>query len=76
MEWLIYALVSLVAAALTGSAVYALYWSSRNGQLRDFQRGAISIFDEEEPVGQMTDRFPPKRTKPRAAAPEAAEGKP
>jgi cbb3-type cytochrome oxidase maturation protein len=61
MEWIFYTLAFLVAAALTGSAVYALYWSSRNGQLRDFERGAASIFDEKEPVGRMTDHFPPQR---------------
>jgi cbb3-type cytochrome oxidase maturation protein len=63
MEWVFYTLAFLIAAALTGTAVYALYWSSRHGQLRDFERGAESIFDNEEPVGQMTDRFPPKRRK-------------
>jgi len=59
MEWIFYTLAFLIAAALTGTAVYALYWSSRHGQLRDFDRGAVSIFDEQEPVGVMTDRFPP-----------------
>jgi nitrogen fixation-related uncharacterized protein len=63
MDWIFYTLVSLIAAALTGTAVYALYWSSRHVQLRDFERGAVSIFDEKEPVGQMTDRFPEKRNK-------------
>lgn len=63
MEWIFYTLAFLIAAAITGTAVYALYWSSRHGQLRDFERGAVSIFDDEEPVGQMTDRFPEKRRK-------------
>ena len=45
------------------TAVYALWWSSKNGQLRDFERGATSIFDAQEPVGEMTDHFPPKRRK-------------
>ena len=58
MDLVFYTLAFLIAAALTGTAVYALYWSSRHGQLRDFERGAVSIFDEEEPVGRMTDRFP------------------
>ena len=53
MEWIFYTLAFLIAAALTGTAVYALYWSSRHGQLKDFERGAVSIFDEDEPVGQM-----------------------
>ena len=63
MDWIFYTLLALVAAALTGSAVYALYWSSRHGQLKDFERGAVSIFDKEEPVGQMTDHFPAGRRK-------------
>jgi hypothetical protein len=45
---------------LTGSALLALRWAARTGQLRHFQKTALSIFDEEEPVGQMTDAFPGK----------------
>jgi|NGEPerStandDraft_6_1074524.scaffolds.fasta_scaffold207933_2 cbb3-type cytochrome oxidase maturation protein len=71
MEWIFYTLAFLIAAAITGTAVYALYWSSKHGQLRDFERGAVSIFDDEEPVGQMTDRFPPKTKKPPAPVKEA-----
>lgn len=41
------------------SAVCALAWAISSGQFRDFQRGADSIFDEEEPVGRSTDGFPP-----------------
>lgn len=74
MQWVLYALLFLVASALTASAVYALYWSSKHGQLRDFERGAVSIFDDEEPLGQMTDRFPPDRAKPQTDAP--VDGKP
>ncbi len=61
MEWVFYTIAFLIATALSASAVYALYWSSRHGQLRDFERGARSIFDDAEPVGQPTDCFPPKR---------------
>ena len=42
------------------SAVAALYWASKNGQLRDFDKGARVIFDDEEPEGRITDRFPGK----------------
>ena len=68
MEWIFYTLAFLIAAALTGTAVYALYWASRHGQLKDFERGAVSIFDEGEPVGQMTDRFPVKTKNARKPA--------
>jgi nitrogen fixation-related uncharacterized protein len=61
MAWVFYTLAFLLAAGLSGMAVYALYWSSKHGQLRDFDRGAASIFDEQEPVGQMTDQFPARR---------------
>jgi len=61
MEWIFYIVAFLAAAALTGTAVYALYWSSKNGQLRNFEQGAKSIFDDEEPIGRMTDQFPEKR---------------
>jgi cbb3-type cytochrome oxidase maturation protein len=64
MEWLFYTLAFLLAVAISGTAVYALFWSSKHGQLRDFERGARSIFDEQEPVGQMTDHFPAKPRKP------------
>ncbi len=63
MEWIFYTVAFLIAAALSGTAVYALFWSSKHGQLLDFDRGAVSIFDDQEPVGQMTDHFPEKRKK-------------
>jgi nitrogen fixation-related uncharacterized protein len=40
------------------SAVGALVWALHTGQLRDFDEGATSIFDDEEPIGEMTDAFP------------------
>ena len=64
MEWFFYTVAFLIALAISGTAVYALYWSSKHGQLRDFERGATSIFDQEEPVGEMTDHFPARRRKP------------
>jgi cbb3-type cytochrome oxidase maturation protein len=75
MEWFFYTLAFLIAVAITGTAVFALHWSSRHGQLRDFERGATSIFDDEEPVGQMTDRFPQAgRRKPGTGKPETGSG--
>lgn len=55
----VFYVVAFGLLALFGaSAVYGLVWAVRTGQLREFGRGATSIFDEEEPVGRMTDRFP------------------
>jgi len=44
-----------------GAAVLALGWAFRNGQFDNFQRGALSIFDADEPVGEPTDFFPDYR---------------
>ena len=43
---------------LTGSALLALRWALRTGQLRNSEKAALLVFDEEEPVGEMTDYFP------------------
>ncbi|GIW60969.1 MAG: cbb3-type cytochrome oxidase assembly protein CcoS [Thermogemmata sp.] len=43
------------------AAVLALSWAFRNGQFDNFQRGALSIFDADEPVGEPTDFFPDHR---------------
>jgi nitrogen fixation-related uncharacterized protein len=57
---LYYLLVWGFAAVCGVVAVYGLVWAIRTGQMRSFGRGATSIFDEEEPIGKMTDRFPEK----------------
>jgi cbb3-type cytochrome oxidase maturation protein len=41
-----------------GVVLYSLYWAARTGQFTNLQRGAESIFDADEPVGQTTDGFP------------------
>ena len=53
-----YLLVFGVLICFFGSVIYALHWSIRNGQFSDYQKGANSIFDDEEPVGEVTDFFP------------------
>ena len=40
------------------SVILALSWAIRSGQFQNLQRGAISIFDADEPLGMMTDAFP------------------
>ena len=42
-------------------AAYALHWAQRNKQLENLEDGARSIFDEDEPEGEVTDGFPPPR---------------
>lgn len=55
----------LVIAAVIGSVVMfgaaaalALGWAFRAGQFENFHRGARSIFDPDEPIGERTDSFP------------------
>jgi nitrogen fixation-related uncharacterized protein len=60
----IYVLIfgSVLAFGLT--AVYGLAWAVKTGQMRDFAAGGRSIFDEDEPIGSMTDAFPGKGIEP------------
>jgi cbb3-type cytochrome oxidase maturation protein len=53
---LIYIFTFASVLGLTG--VGALFWALRSGQMDNFPAGARSIFDAEEPIGQITDRFP------------------
>ncbi len=55
---LVYLMVFGSVAVFGLTAVYGLVWAVRHGQLGDFAAGATSIFDDEEPVGEMTDAFP------------------
>jgi cbb3-type cytochrome oxidase maturation protein len=36
-------------------AIGAFFWAVRNKQFKDLNAGAYVIFDEEEPIGKMTD---------------------
>lgn len=56
-----YTFIVVIAAAVMASAVYALYWAVKSGQFREIEKGATSIFDDEEPIGTRTDSFPSKK---------------
>lgn len=56
-----YVLVFGVVSLFVGSVFWGLWWALKGGQFSDFQRGATSIFDEEEPLGHMTDAFPDRK---------------
>ena len=43
------------------SAVCALLWAIRGGQMSNLRSAAASIFDEKEPIGVQTDFFPGAR---------------
>ncbi len=47
----------LILVALIGGimAMGAFIWAVRTKQFKDLNAGAYVIFDEEEPVGKMTD---------------------
>ncbi|MEX0323442.1 MAG: cbb3-type cytochrome oxidase assembly protein [Puniceicoccaceae bacterium] len=62
MEWNHYILFGIFSACLFfGGGAYALVWAWKNGQLTNMSQGACSIFDEDEPQGEVTDKFPVRR---------------
>lgn len=50
-----YLLFFLTLLIFGGAAVLALIWAISSGQMENMSRGANSIFDVDEPVGEMTD---------------------
>ncbi len=52
-----------VVLMLAFSSVAALVWAVASGQLGEFQKGATCIFDDDEPIGEMTDNFPASHSK-------------
>src|SRR5262245_27990584 len=56
----IYAVLFGSVIVFGGAAVLALAWAVRDGQFQNFDRGARSIFDPAEPIGEITDQFPEK----------------
>ena len=58
---LAYILIFGTIALLSITVVIVFVWAIRTGQFADFQQGATSIFDDDEPLGEMTDWFPDQR---------------
>lgn len=56
-----YLVIAACIFVFGGSAVWALLWAIRSGEFADLRSGATSIFDDEEPVGLVTDGFPQKQ---------------
>jgi cbb3-type cytochrome oxidase maturation protein len=72
--FLVYFVIWTTAIVLAISAVWALVWAIRTGQFQNLHRGATVIFDEDEPIGEVTDRFPDKsRPASGASAPKAPQ---
>ncbi len=58
-EWNLYLMIiAAFGGVFFASAVCALVWSAKHGQLRNFEQGSRVVFDEEEPEGVHTDYFP------------------
>ena len=53
-----YILIFGTIGVLSITVVVVFAWAIRTGQFADFQQGATSIFDDDEPLGEMTDWFP------------------
>lgn len=49
--------VFLLGVVFFGSAVYAFVWARRAQQFENFEEGARSIFNDEEPEGEVTESF-------------------
>jgi nitrogen fixation-related uncharacterized protein len=68
MQWTIpIIIIAFLGVLFFASAVYALHWASKTGQFRDFEKGARTVFDEEEPEGVHTDFFPGQEKRSRQA---------
>ncbi|GHC06191.1 cbb3-type cytochrome oxidase assembly protein [Cerasicoccus arenae] len=63
-EWNLYLMIIAVFGGIFfATAVAALWWSAKHGQLRNFEQGSRVIFDDEEPEGVHTDYFPGESAK-------------
>lgn len=59
-----------------GAAVLALGWAFKHGQFENFDRGARSIFDADEPIGEPTDAFPAGRKRVTGRGPNTRRDEP
>jgi cbb3-type cytochrome oxidase maturation protein len=59
---IIFAAIILMAI----SAVAAFTWTARRGEFDHLDQTAESIFDTEEPIGELSDIFPDARTRQKA----------
>ena len=50
-----YLLFGFTLLIFGSAAVFALAWAISSGQMSNVSRGADSIFDADEPIGDMTD---------------------
>lgn len=55
---IVFILIWAFMIVLSMSAIGALIWAIQTRQFSNFQQGARTVFDEDEPEGEMTDFFP------------------
>jgi nitrogen fixation-related uncharacterized protein len=67
--FLVLAFIWAFAMAAGISTVAVLVWAIKKGEFRDLRAGARSIFDENEPIGLVTDNFPGEGPTPYGVAP-------
>ncbi|MCZ7648788.1 MAG: cbb3-type cytochrome oxidase assembly protein CcoS [Planctomycetota bacterium] len=56
-----YVLVFGIMLLFGASIVWGLWWALRGGQFSDFQKGAQSVLDDDEPTLRPCDVFPDLR---------------
>lgn len=56
----------IVMLGILASAIAALYWAASNSEFDDLDDKSRVIFGDDEPIGQVTDTFPQKKTKTQA----------
>ncbi len=61
--------ILVVMGIIASSALAAFWWAARNGQFENVEKGSLTIFDADEPVGKATDSFPGDEVKTPAENP-------
>jgi cbb3-type cytochrome oxidase maturation protein len=61
-----YLLLGFCLIAMSGSAVFAMFWAGRNQQFSNLKEAAHVIFDQDEVPGALTDVFPGEEAKAKA----------
>jgi cbb3-type cytochrome oxidase maturation protein len=76
MNWVNYIPLVILPVLIFTTAIFAFLWSIKNGEFRDLEAQARSIFDESEPEGVPTDFFPGKAPRaPQSTSPIAPEAR-
>jgi len=58
VDFMLIATILLSIVFFGGAAVLAFSWAVKDGQFTNFERASRAIFDPDEPLGEITDRFP------------------